>query len=159
MPKPTRLLLSLAATLGLTAVGVATAGTASAVEPNLVNSDLRSGVTLCATPYGGNGADGTYVTQWTCNGDSSQRWSWSGSRIVNQASGKCLTPSGGGGTNGTILTLWTCNGDPSQSWDYASGYLRNKNSGKFITSYGGSASDGANLTLWEYNGTDAQHWR
>jgi Ricin-type beta-trefoil lectin domain len=81
---------------------------------------------LCATPSGGNTANGTIVTGWYCNGDASQWWHYEetsyGNFLVNDKSHRCLTPSGGGTAAGTVLTLWTC--DPnkaeiSQKWGQA----------------------------------------
>lgn len=139
----------------LLAIGVVVAGDASAASGQLAN-----GSGLCATPYGGGTANGTLVTQWSCNGDAAQNWYWSGSEIVNDQSGRCLTPYGGSLGNGTYLTLWDCNGSPSQQWHRsvttADLAVSAGGSTAYITSYGGSRSNGAYLTLWSASG--GQTW-
>lgn len=113
----------------------------------------------CAAPFGGGGANGTYITLWDCSGAG--HWHWSGSYIVNDASGKCLTPQGGhSGTDGTQLTLWTCGTDTSQYFvPFLSGHGIYTQLGDLcITPEGGKFAGGTNLTLWDCNSDPSQDW-
>ncbi|MGW5659532.1 RICIN domain-containing protein [Streptomyces sp. NPDC003758] len=115
----------------------------------------------CATPQGDGTANGTPVTVYHCTGAASQRWAYSGGRIVNQASGKCLTPQGdAAGTNGTLLTLWTCNTSASSQLFSSLNGATVSSAGLAITPKGNSLADGTWLTLWTQSNptADVQKW-
>lgn len=150
----------------LAALGMVSAPSASAT-PGLLKNNV---INKCATPSGGQTANYTQITLWTCNGDSSQNWHTTfvngGYEVVNDDSGRCLTPYGGGSANGTDLVLFDCNGSTGQIWgphyeqlDDSVVTVQENGFSKAITAYGGGTSDGTFLTEFTWNDNATQGWQ
>lgn len=69
------------------------------------DNTLRSGTFRCLSVGGGNS-----VRTSDCSSGTRKFWTVSGSRVIENQSGKCLT----GGSNS--VTIATCNGSASQQW-------------------------------------------
>lgn len=111
----------------------------------------------CVDDNGGNTADGTKITLWTCNGGTNQYFTHVSGTY--QVLGKCATVTGGGTTNNTPIQLWTCNGSASQQWTApGDGTLRNPVSGRCLDDAGGGTGDGNTLVIWDCNGGTNQQW-
>ncbi|MBB5867173.1 hypothetical protein F4553_000552 [Allocatelliglobosispora scoriae] len=65
----------------------------------------------------GAGTNGTGVPLVACSGSLSQKWTWNGSTIVSQSSGRCLDADLATiGSGGTKVQLWDCAGGTNQQW-------------------------------------------
>jgi len=115
-----------------------------------------------------NGANGTKVQVWTCNGTLQQQWiSWSDNTIESvKFRGMCLDADlNGGGANGTRVQLWACNGSTQQQWVtrindlaiYNVRFLNNTNTvlDRDVTVPG----NGARVQLWAKNYQSQQWWQ
>jgi glucosylceramidase len=72
---------------------------------------------LCLGANGNGTANGTTVITWSCNGTSSQQWTFhANGSITNNLNGLCLDATGQGTANGTKVQLWTCTGNSNQTW-------------------------------------------
>ncbi|WP_327292782.1 RICIN domain-containing protein [Streptomyces sp. NBC_01198] len=155
----TALLVSAAALFGTALSGADTASAASTIY--LIKNDKLG---MCATPKGGSGARNTQVTQWTCNGDPSQKWfavlSSTGYELMNYESGMCLIPYGGSSSQGANLVLWDCNLTANEKWfGVGTQTLMNAVSGRIISTAGNSKSNGAYLTQQsDVNASPGQQW-
>ncbi|MEW2121457.1 RICIN domain-containing protein, partial [Streptomyces sp. NPDC005474] len=78
---------------------------------SLVN--INSG--KCMDQTGSTNA-GTAIIQGTCNGASTQNWTFSGSAIVSARSGLCLDVSGGSTAEDHAIIQWTCKNTANQQW-------------------------------------------
>ena len=81
----------------------------------------RNGEIVGNSPTGclddGAGTNGTGVPLVTCTGAASQKWTYNGSQMVNQASGRCLDADLGTiNQNGTKVQVWDCSGGTNQQW-------------------------------------------
>ena len=61
----------------------------------------------------GTGAVGQAVLSWDCHGGANQRWTLSGTQLVNAVAGLCLQSAD---AVGGPLRLTACNGSASQRW-------------------------------------------
>ena len=53
----------------------------------------------------------------TCTGAASQKWTYNGAQMINQASGRCLDADLGTiNQNGTKVQVWDCSGGTNQDW-------------------------------------------
>jgi hypothetical protein len=112
--------------------------------------------------------NGARAIQWTCNGDTDQKWKlqWSadGSHhlIINVNSGLCLTVQAASMSNGAAITQWTCTYKPEQYWaNYgpASGTrIRNSNSDLNLAIPASSKANGTGAVQWATNSSNDQVW-
>jgi hypothetical protein len=65
-------------------------------------------------------ANGSKVQLYDCNGTAAQRWTHTGSTLVNAGSGKCLDATGPSSADGTRLQIWSCTGAANQAWTLSS---------------------------------------
>ena len=78
----------------------------------------------CLDLAGGTRAGaGSYVNEWDCQGQITQRWylqSWPGDpgavEISNSSTGMCLDVLGAFPFNDTPIDIWPCVGSPNQKW-------------------------------------------
>lgn len=100
--------------------------------------------------------DGTPVQIWDCGTGWNQKWTRSGTAVVNPHTGKCLDVAGGSTANGTKVQLWSCNGSGAQQWTFNSnGTVTNRQSGKCLDADG--AGNGASVQIWDcYGGGGTQ---
>ena len=71
----------------------------------------------CLGANGNGTANGTAVITWTCNGTTSQQWTFQADgAITNNLNGLCLDATGYGTADGTPLQLWSCTGNSNQAW-------------------------------------------
>ena len=70
----------------------------------------------CIDDAGAGTNNGTPNQLFTCNGTSSQNWTWNSGDGTLRALGKCMDVSGGATANGTLIDLWDCNGTGAQEW-------------------------------------------
>ncbi|WP_369362672.1 RICIN domain-containing protein [Streptomyces sp. CG4] len=115
-----------------------------------------------------NGADGTRVQAWRCNGSAQQEWySYSDGSLENvKFPGMCLdADTGGAGNNGTRVQLWQCNGSTQQDWFFRSGDLAmynlrfNNNLNTVLDRNATITGDGAPAQLWQKNFQSQQWWK
>jgi len=125
----------------------------------------------CFGPYGGNMANGTRITQWSCNSSLDQQWTAipllpdSGYYLMRNRKNenKCLSVKNNWQSPGVELIIWDCLGVASQLWDarYIDdlGYeIINKNSQLAIAVSGGSSANGAAIIQWTPNKRLEQSW-
>ncbi|MDX6315876.1 MAG: hypothetical protein QOF44_5340 [Streptomyces sp.] len=91
-------------------------GNANQLITQTTAGELRvSGACLAANDDGTT--PGTKLILWTCNGKSSQKWSFrlDGS-IVNRSNGLAIDVAGWATANGSPVQLWTALGNATQRW-------------------------------------------
>jgi hypothetical protein len=74
---------------------------------------------LCLDTSDGGTTAGTAVVVNTCDGSSTQVWTWaSGSShtLVNKGANECLNDPSSDTANGTKLQIWTCSSTTSEQW-------------------------------------------
>ncbi|MBS0613695.1 MAG: RICIN domain-containing protein [Proteobacteria bacterium] len=109
-------------------------------------------------PDGAATTSGTDIEQQSCNGSTSQKWSFvtvgGGYHIVSQLSGKCLAISNGSTARRAPLVEWPCQGasQTSDQWQltpFGSGYhIVSVFDGQCANISGGSLSAGAKAIQW-----------
>lgn len=114
-----------------------------------------------------NGANGTKVQTWGCNGSAQQEWiSWSDYSIESvKFPGMCLdADTNGGGANGTKVQLWQCNGSTQQQWFVRANDLAiynehfNNNLNTVLDRDTNVPGNGAKAQLWQKNYQSQQWW-
>jgi hypothetical protein len=80
---------------------------------------------MCLDADLGNGANGTKVQLWHCNGWANQQWYFRYPSAAVQSGwgfpyGKCLDADYHGSPNGAKVQLWDCNQTAEQDWNYHS---------------------------------------
>ncbi|MFD8599374.1 RICIN domain-containing protein [Kitasatospora sp. NPDC059646] len=155
-------------TLGRNAVGVRP-GAATVTGTYIRIHSLYSAVTgQCLDADANNGANGTRVQVWGCNGTTQQEWiSWSDYSIESvRFPGMCLdADTNGGGNNGTRLQLWQCNGTTQQQWFMRANDLAiynqrfNNNLNTVVDRDINLAGNGAQAQLWAKNFQSQQWWQ
>lgn len=108
----------------------------------------------CVTVHGWDASDGAKIDQWTCQGQSNQRWSFISSSfrywVKSDFSNKCL--DGGDLKKGRKVTQRACHSAFKQLWNPV---LRGRNTYEIhvgalcLDVEGGSRSNGARLVLWK----------
>lgn len=112
----------------------------------------------CLDVAGANGADGTTVQIYGCNGTAAQQWSRPGDGTV-RALGKCLDVASGSTADGARVQLYTCNGSGAQQWTYTSGRdLVNPQANKCLDVTNNTSADGTPVQLWSCTGAANQKW-
>jgi chitosanase len=61
-------------------------------------------------------ANGAKIQLYDCSGTNAQKWSASGTALINTGSGKCLDATNNSSANGNQLQIWTCTGAANQQW-------------------------------------------
>ena len=142
----------------------------------LTNLDIQGARSLYGTPTGNirgfvgkcldadsnaNGANGTRIQLWACNGWANQKWRLLADGTIRGFGGKCLdADSNANGANGTLVQLWDCNGWANQKWQVLTVYCT-------IRGFGGKCLDvdsnanganGTRIQLWDCNGWANQKW-
>jgi uncharacterized Zn-binding protein involved in type VI secretion len=119
---------------------------------------------MCMAMAGNPSANGTNVVAWTCNGDSSQRWTAysDGTLRIN---GKCLDVTGRSTKIGAKVDVWTCDGSPSQRWQISQvsqnrfGPIIGVGSGNALTDPDASTTNGTQLQMGVNGGDLSGPWR
>jgi hypothetical protein len=144
----------------------ASAATSAPTAPAIFNAhqvkSVQSG--KCLT-NGGSTANSAPITQFTCNGNANQAWTYNSSTLVfANNSGMCLT-DGGSTANSAPITQFACNGSQNQEWllfiesDGSSEGIENAHTGKCMTN-GGSKANSAPITQFTCasNDSDRNQW-
>ncbi|MGW4896067.1 RICIN domain-containing protein [Kitasatospora sp. NPDC004240] len=143
-------------------------GRVDSMPVRILSSFQGTGSQQCLDADANNGANGTKVQTWDCNGTSQQRWYWwdDGSLESYRFPGKCLdADTNGGGANGTRVQLWDCNHTTQQRWftranDVAIYNYRFYNGGNTVVDRDANvAGNGAQVQLWVKNYQSQQWWR
>ncbi len=110
----------------------------------------------CLDDFGGGTANGNKVDIWTCNGTTSQKWTFSGGHLM--VLGKCLNDATHTGA-GTKLVIWGCNTHKSQLWTHNSNseYVLQLN-GLCLTDPSGSTVNGTQVQIRTCQNFADQHW-
>ena len=118
----------------------------------------------CMDDYGNRTRNGNPVQIWTCNSNSSQKWTYqpdgnpggAGTLTIN---GKCLDIANRGTAPGSKAQLYACDSGANQQWliDGSAGELYNPVSGLCLTDTGG-ATKGTQLTIQSCAGAADQAW-
>ncbi len=123
--------------------------------------------TLVLDDPGFNASPGTQIIQWSLNGGSNQKWSFTANgsgyyTIRNGSSGLYLAEPGVSKANGTKLEQLAGDGSDSQLWSLkisGSGYvIKNKASGLVIDDSGYSLRSGTGMQVWSPTGVSNQAW-
>ena len=93
---------------------------------------------------------------WTCNGTTSQTWTFSGGHLM--VLGKCLNDQAHTGV-GTKLVIWGCNTHMGQLWAHKSNgeYVLQLN-GLCLTDPSGSSVNGTQVQIRTCQNFADQHW-
>ncbi|WP_052441896.1 RICIN domain-containing protein [Streptacidiphilus anmyonensis] len=120
----------------------------------------------CLDADANNGADGTKVQVWRCNGSAQQLWNqYSDGRLESvRFPGMCLDADATNGGNGTRVQLWQCNGTTQQVWFtrpndaaiYNQRFYNNYNT--VLDRDATDTGDGARAQLWTKNWQSQQWW-
>ena len=116
----------------------------------------------------GSPANGTALVQWSANGGTEQKWTFTHLingqyQIGNALSGTFMEVYYAKPDNGTRIQIWPWNGNDCQKWTVTpsgDGFfkLTAVHSGKVADVNGGSAADGATIIQWPYGGAHNQQW-
>jgi hypothetical protein len=110
----------------------------------------------CLDDFGGGTANGNKVDIWTCNGTTSQKWTFSGGHLM--VLGKCLNDATHAGA-GTKLVIWGCNTHKGQLWTHRSNgeYVLKLNS-LCLTDPSASSVNGTQVQIRTCQNFADQHW-
>jgi hypothetical protein len=146
-------------TFSIVAVSPLTTGYFAVAGP--VQLDLPG---MCMDDSGNRSRNGNPVQIYTCNGNSSQKWTYepdgnpggAGTLTINS---KCLDIANRGTAPGSKAQLYTCDSGANQQWliDGSSGELYNPVSGLCLTDTGGTTK-GTQLTIQSCVGATDQAW-
>ncbi|WP_214107497.1 RICIN domain-containing protein [Acrocarpospora catenulata] len=139
----------------------AAATPASAAEIKYELRPLNSG--KCLDVVNGSRANGARIQQWTCSGNSQQKWyirstghpSGELYTIVSAHSGACLDLRDSNPGNGAVVQQWTCSGGYNQqwwlTWDATMGAYRIKAGvgDRCLDVTGASTANGAYMQTWD----------
>jgi hypothetical protein len=113
--------------------------------------------------------DGANVLQWTCNGQSNQRWrvedvGGGNSRLVAVHSNKCLDVEMASTADGANILQWTCNSQSNQTWRVESlgnGFSRlvAQHSGKVADVANCGTGDGVDVRQLTWLNNNCQQWQ
>ena len=125
-----------------------------------INSAATGAITgdrsKCLDDFGGGTTNGNKVDIWTCNGTTSQTWTFSGGHLM--VLGKCLNDQAHTGV-GTKLVIWGCNTHMGQLWAHKSNgeYVLQLN-GLCLTDPSGSSVNGTQVQIRTCQNFADQHW-
>jgi len=143
-----------AAPTGTTAPPAATTAPPAATGVSLVSTFNGK----CIDVPGGNFSDGVRVQMWPCNGQTPQKWEFTGGRLKSQ-NNKCLDVAWGSTANGAAVQIANCSGNAAQQWVLsAAGDLVNPQADKCVDIKDWNGNDHAALQLWDCAGTANQKW-
>ncbi|WP_394825265.1 ricin-type beta-trefoil lectin domain protein [Pendulispora albinea] len=112
----------------------------------------------CVDIAGGNGANGTAVQLYDCNGTVAQRWTVGTDGTV-RALGKCLDVTSASTADGAKVQLYDCNGTGAQQWQVTAGRdLVNVPANKCLDVTDNDPANGARLQIWSCTGAANQKW-
>jgi hypothetical protein len=108
----------------------------------------------CLDAPGWNGADGTGVQIYDCNGGTNQEWELWSDNTIRPAfdTNKCLDLPGWQTNNGTPINLWDCNGGTNQQWNLDSSGTLTGFGGKCIDDPSGQTDNGTSFQYYDCNG-------
>jgi type 1 glutamine amidotransferase len=109
----------------------------------------------CVDVSGGSSADGAKVQLWTCNGQTNQQWTRTGTTL--RSLGKCMTAVNPN-ADGSQVQLSTCTGSAAQNWTAQSDGTVRGSGGKCLDANGGSSANGTQLIIWSCHGGTNQRW-
>jgi pectate lyase C len=140
-------------------------GGGTPTEFTLVNVNSNK----CLDVNGRSTADGARVIQWTCNGQTNQRWRSedAGSGYVRLRavhSNKCMDVAGVSTADGALIQQWTCGSGQNQQFllqDQGGGQYRitPRHSGKAVDVQNCSTADGAQVRQWTWLNNNCQRFR
>lgn len=114
----------------------------------------------CLDDYQASTANGAKVDAYTCNGKSTQNWTFEPDGTI-RVNGKCLDDTGNSSTAGTKIQLWNCNGGAAQQWTVSgpdnSSSLDLQHGSLCATPTSLTAANGAQLILGAC-GTNQSYW-
>ena len=136
---------------GKTDAGSSTAG-GEALHPAASSS-------LCLAVSGKATANGSAVVVATCDGSSSQSWTFEGGNLRVYGT-KCLDVPSGNTTNGTKLQIWDCTtGNTNQTWTESGATIEWTGKGKCLDLTDGVVASGTAVQSWAcYAGDENQEW-
>ena len=110
----------------------------------------------CADDAGNSSALRTKIQLWSCLGNASQQWTYSGGELKHGT--MCMNDKGGGGS-GTPVVLWDCTGAGNEIWSHTSGgeYVL-KSNGLCLDDPAYSTRNGTQLIVYRCNGDANQRW-
>ena len=123
----------------------------------------------CLNDVGDKSANGTLADIWTCNGSTSQHWTYVQDGTL-RIHGKCLVPPSSSPASGAKVELETCTGAPVQQWwlTYPRSIspplgsipitLFNKATGMCLDDPGWSRANGTRVVAGSCNGHKNQAW-
>jgi GH25 family lysozyme M1 (1,4-beta-N-acetylmuramidase) len=123
----------------------------------------------CLNDVGNRSANGTQADIWTCNGSTSQQWTYVKDGTL-RIHGKCLVPPSSRPASGAKVVLATCTGKPVQRWwlTYPRSIspslgtnpiaLRNPSSGMCLSDTGFGTANGTRVVVGSCNGFKNQAW-
>ncbi|MEJ3747639.1 RICIN domain-containing protein [Actinomycetes bacterium KLBMP 9797] len=114
-------------------------------------------------------ADGTEVSQYTCNGGANQHWQaldlgTGYHQLIARHSNKCLTVPSSSTADGVRVTQQTCGSGTNQQWqltDLGGGYFRvaARHSGKCLDIVSGSTATGTRAIQYACGSGTNQQWQ
>ncbi|QKW07542.1 alpha-N-acetylglucosaminidase C-terminal domain-containing protein [Streptomyces sp. NA04227] len=127
---------------------------------------VRSTDGACLDVTDGNGANGTALQLYVCNGTPAQTWAQPGDGTL-RALGACMDARDGGTAPGTVVQIYGCNGTAAQDWTARSDRtIQNLKSKLCLASEGGTdgadGTDGTNRRIVLATcdpSSPAQQWR
>ncbi|MER6473263.1 RICIN domain-containing protein [Streptomyces collinus] len=146
------------------------ATTAAAALPTGLATVIDAASGKCLDAKAAGTADGTVVQQYTCNGTTAQRWSFTATgdgyvRIGNgNAAGQVVDVADVSTADNAQVHLWGYGGGANQQWlpvDDGGGafHFVNRNSGKCLDDPGASTADSVQFVQFTCNGTAAQRFQ
>jgi hypothetical protein len=112
----------------------------------------------CLDDRGGSTSNGNTIDIWSCNGTTSQKWTYAedGTLRVN---GKCLDIVNAGTAAGDKVQLWGCNGRTSQQWVVGTDTeLVNSASGLCLDDAHESTTNGTQADIWPCGAAGWREW-
>ncbi len=132
-----RALIAALASAAVAAVVVAVTLVASPAGADVTGAVRGVGSGRCVDVPNSTTTNGTQVQLWDCNGNATQRWTYTSSKQLMVYGNKCLDANGRGTTNGTITGV---------------------QSGLCLDANGAATGNGTKLILWACNGGNNQKW-
>lgn len=128
---------------------------------NIYASKTLNSSRRCFDIPGGQTANGTRVTLWSCHNGLNQKFYHTPNKQIKSAIGnKCIHVPGD--RNGTVVQIQDCNDNTiNQKFDYdvaTNAYIWNGNPRKCIDLPGGTTTNGTLLQISDCNRTDAQQF-
>lgn len=112
----------------------------------------------CIDVADGNGANGTQVQLYDCNGTSAQQWTEPGDGTL-RALDKCLDVRDGSTADAADVQLWDCNGSPAQQWVITQAKdIVNPAANKCLDVRAYNSANRTPLQLWPCQGAANEKW-